>query len=79
MHTPVAPANYNISLDKQILCLELSPYELSSNLFCAALINKIVIGTIQFPVRKHFTLKSTVIDKQIKNQIFNYYYFAGRK
>lgn len=54
MHTPVAPAIHNISLDKQILCFELSPYELSSNLFCAALLNKIVIGTIQFPVRKHF-------------------------
>lgn len=42
---------HSIAFNKQIYCFELSQSEWSSNLFGAALQNKIVLGLIRFPVR----------------------------
>ncbi|XP_031640434.1 nucleoporin Nup37 [Contarinia nasturtii] len=49
MHTSLTPPNFVIPLNKQIYCFKISPYEASSNLFVAALVNKIVIGLLHFP------------------------------
>lgn len=56
IHAPFTPPNFVIPLNKQIYCFEISPYESSSNLFVAALQNKIVLYLVQFPVRRFFNL-----------------------
>lgn len=56
MNAALSPPTFVISLIKQIYCFELSPYESSSNLFCAALQNKIVLGLLRFPVSRFLCL-----------------------
>lgn len=50
MHTSLTPPAFVIPLNKQIDCFEISPYESSTNFFCAVLQNKIVLGLFRFPV-----------------------------
>lgn len=50
MNTSATLPTHTISLNKQIYCFEVSRFEWSSGLFCAALQNKIVLGLIHFPV-----------------------------
>lgn len=50
MNASVTPPNHSIPLNKQIYCFQLSRNECFSNLFCAALQHKVVIGQISFPV-----------------------------
>lgn len=46
----VQPAHV-IDVDKQIYCFELSGYEWSQHLVCIGVLNKIILGTVKFPVR----------------------------
>lgn len=50
MHATLTSPSFVIPLNKQIYCFEISPYDATSNLFCAALQNKIVVGLFQLPV-----------------------------
>lgn len=50
MHTAFTPPSHTITLNKQIYSFQLSPYDYSANLFCAALKNKLILGLIRFPV-----------------------------
>ena len=45
---------YTISLSDQIYCFELSSYEKSQNLAVVAVVNKIILGLIKFPVRSYY-------------------------
>lgn len=42
---------HSISLAEQIYCVAFSPYEWSQNLLCAAMVNKITVGSIRFQVK----------------------------
>lgn len=53
MNKSSTPPSHMISLNHQIYCFELSQYEYSTNLVCAALENKIILGLLQFPVSRN--------------------------
>lgn len=50
MNASSTPPTHSISLHQQIYCFKISPFEFSTNLFCAVLQSKIVLGLLHFPV-----------------------------
>lgn len=50
MDTKGSPPTHSISLPEQIITFELSSYEWSQNLVCIALMDKLILGSVRFPV-----------------------------
>lgn len=71
MNASITSPTHSIPLNKQIYCFQLSRYDCLSNLFCAALQHKVVIGQISFPVNVISCLVSTTFSIRP----LNYYLF----